>query len=178
MISHDEPAQAYHASRSIGSGDIRDFIRSPRLFRDSQDGIQTKQTEAMAFGGLAHMAILEPIRFTYQTIAKPAGMSFATKEGKAWRSEQRSANLAIVDSEDRETVTRMLERMPTEIERMLHGGHAEVTVRTSIGSLDVQCRPDYWIPDRNTKYDLKTISAIESIERAIFKYSYHIQDRW
>jgi hypothetical protein len=39
----------------------------------------------MAFGTALHMAVLQPVLYDQCYVAKPDGMSFATKEGKAWR---------------------------------------------------------------------------------------------
>lgn len=45
-------------------------------------------TEALTFGSAFHTAILEPEALEDRYVAKPHGMSFATREGKAWRAEQ------------------------------------------------------------------------------------------
>lgn len=179
MIIYDEPAATYHANKALGSTDIRDYLRSPRLFKDRQEGlIMEKETPAQRFGTLVHMAVLEPERFAAEVVAKPEGMSFATKEGKAWRDAHEGA--AIITEGESAALYVLKSRMPAEVARMLRqpSGRAEATFRTEIHGLPVQCRPDYWDVDGNVKYDFKTINAIEKVDRAIWQYGYHVQDRW
>lgn len=177
MISLTETSAEYHANPAIGSSDIRDFIRSPRLFADYREGVADRvETPALRFGSLAHMAILEPKRFHDECVVKPDGMSFATKEGKLWRDE--NAGKSIISAEEKQTLEMMTMRVPTEIRLMLASGNSEVTVRTTIGTLDVQCRPDHWNRPGRVKYDLKTCRMIEGIDKAIYNYGYHIQQQW
>ena len=44
-------------------------------------------SDAMKIGSAAHCAILEPEKFLGTYAHKPDGMSFSTKEGKAWKAE-------------------------------------------------------------------------------------------
>jgi hypothetical protein len=141
-----------------------------------QDGLVTReQTAAMEFGTLAHLRFLEPERYMATTVVKPAGMSFATKEGKAWREAH--AGKTIVSDDDARCIESMLSRLPEELGNICHGGKAEVTVRTFIGDLACQCRVDLWSTHHGL-IDLKTITAIEKIDAAIHKNGYHIQQRW
>lgn len=177
MIIYDEPMDQYHRSAAIGSGDIRDFIRSPQLYRDRQDGvIAEKDTPAMRLGTLTHMAFLEPARFASSVVAKPEGMSFATKEGKAWRDAHEGSD--IITEAEAANIHHMRERMPDEVRTMLASGKSEVAFRNKLAGLDVQCRADHIDIPGNMLYDLKTISAIEKVEGEIYKRGYHIQAQW
>ena len=176
-IIYDEPAATYHANTAIGSSDIRDYIRSPQLFRDRQDGVMpVQETPAMRLGTLTHLAMLEPGRFAAETVAKPEGMSFATKDGKAWRDAHEGKQ--IITENESASIYLMQQRMPAEVRAMLTSGKSEVTVRTKLNGIDCQCRVDHWDRDGRMKYDLKTIGAIEKIDNTIFRLGYHIQDRW
>lgn len=175
MILYDEPSDAYHAHAAIGSGDVRAFLRSPQLFLDQRAGLAPRETPAMTFGTACHMAILEPGRFARHCAVKPDGMSFATKEGKAWRASL--GRLHVVTAEEAARIQRMHDRMPAEVREILTGdGRAEVTVRTRLHNLTAQCRADWW--HAGTVYDLKTIAAAEMIDRAIIRCGYHIQQEW
>lgn len=176
MIDFNETAEAYHANAAIGSGDIRDLLRSPALFRDRQNGLGQRSTPALLFGHASHMALLEPNRYASLVAVKPDGMSFATKEGKAWRAEQ--AGRLVVSNDDATHLRYMHERMPNEVCRILATGRTEVTVRTELVGVPVQCRIDCWTPDGSVIYDLKSINNIDDIERAVWKHGYFIQDRW
>jgi hypothetical protein len=177
VITNIETMDEYHRNAAIGSGDIRDFIRSPQLYRDRQDGvIPDKDTPAMRLGTLTHMAFLEPERYASSVVTKPEGMSFATKEGKAWRDAHEGKE--IVTEMESANIHHMRNRMPDEVRTMLASGLSEVTVRNKLAGFDVQCRADHWDRPGNMVYDLKTISAIEKVEGQIYKMGYHIQAQW
>lgn len=178
MIIYDEPAAVYHASPAIGSGDVRDFLRSPRLFRDRQDGLERKETPSLLFGQASHMALLEPIRFARDCAFKPEGMNFATTAGKAWKAEQDADGKLIVTHDQAEALQRMHDRMPLEVREIFARCYAEVTVRNEIDGLLLQCRPDVLERDWSLFYDVKTTDRIEDIERTTYKYGYHIQARF
>ena len=60
-----------------------------------------RKTAAMDVGTRIHAAMLEhetidPSRY----VPRPDGMSFATKEGKAWKAEQEAAGLTVVDANE------------------------------------------------------------------------------
>jgi hypothetical protein len=176
-IIYGEPASEYHSNGALGSSLLRDFIRSSQLYKDKIDGlVPSKSSPAMVFGSLAHMAILEPERFAAETVQKPDGMSFATKEGKSWR-EQNSGR-EIITFDDAQTIKRLVGRMPGSVRDIISNGKSEVTFRNELAGRSVQCRADSWIESGNLLYDLKTISAIEKIDRSIFDRGYHIQIRW
>lgn len=176
-IIYDEPMATYHANTAIGSGDIRDFIRCPQLYRDRLDGvIADKDTPAMRLGTLTHMAFLEPGRFASSVIAKPEGMNFSTKEGKAWRDQQDGKD--IITEIEAANIYHMRERMPDEVRTMLSSGKSEVTIRNALAGFAVQCRADHWDQPGNMLYDLKTISATEKVEAEVYKRGYHIQAQW
>lgn len=175
-IIYDEPAATYHANPALGSTDIRSLIKSPALFRDRMDALDERETPALLFGTASHMALLEPTRFAAECAVRPEGIDFRTTIGKQWRDDH--ADKIIVSQADAIHLHYMHERMPAEIRSILAAGKCEVTVRTKINAIDVQCRIDCWSGDGSVLYDLKTIGDIDYIEKSVWKYSYHIQDRW
>ena len=176
MIIYNEPSETYHANTALGSSLLRDFIKSPRLYRDRLDDLApVKTTEAMEFGTSFHMAILEPERFAAETITKPDGMLFTTKKGKAWRDQ--NSHLRILSLADSHNIACMQARMPANISDLLRNGAAEVTFRNVLAGIDAQCRADY-LSKSCTFYDLKTINDIDKIDHSIFTRGYHIQVRW
>lgn len=177
-FSFSESAADYHCNAAIGSGDLRDFLRSPRLFADRQQGLDRKDTPALLFGQASHMALLEPIRFARDCAFKPEGMNFATIDGKAWKKEHEAAGKLIVTFDQAEALQRMHDRMPLEVREIFGRCHAEVTVRTEIDGIPVQCRPDVLERDWSLFYDVKTCERIEDIERSTYKFGYHVQARF
>lgn len=175
MILYDEAEQDYHSNLAIGSGDVRAFIRSPQLFMDQRDGIYPRESRALLFGAASHLSLLEPARYARTVAIKPDGMSFATKEGKAWRAEH--AGRVIVSAKDAEALELMHRRMPPCVREILSGdGRAEVSVRRDVDGMACQARVDWW--KGSTLYDLKTISKIELIDRAIAARRYDVQQEW
>lgn len=176
MIIFDEPAEIYHANPAIGSSALRDFIRSPRLFKDRQEGLARKETPALTYGIAHHMLFLEPLEFAKAIAVKPKGMSFATKDGKLWAAEQSLAGKTTVTYDEMQSLNYMRARMPVEVRALFLGVKSEVTIRNQLLGIPVQCRFDIFGDHYNC--DLKSIDAIENIDRSILKYGYHIQQRW
>lgn len=177
MIIFSESAQDYHANHALGSSLLRDFLKSPQLYRDKMLGLaQNEETEAMKFGTLFHLSVLEPLRFADEVAVKPDGLSFATKEGKAWREEH--AHKQIISRDNYEKILRMTGRMPGSVRKLLSDGLSEVTFRNVLAGHDAQCRADYWQQSLGTCYDLKTIKDVDDIDRSIFNRKYYIQARF
>jgi hypothetical protein len=173
---YDETSEAYHDNAADGSGNIRDFIRSAALYHDRKNGIKLEETDALLFGHKSHMALLEPKRFAHEIAIKPEGMKFSNKDGIAWRDANEGK--LIVSAKDAASLTRMHQRMPVEVRTLFDMCATEVTVRTVIDGLPVQCRPDLLHAASRSFYDLKTIGAIEDVEGSIWKRGYHIQLEW
>lgn len=177
MIVYGKPSKEYHATPSLTSGGLRDFIRSPALYADRRAGlIPSKTSPAMHFGTVFHLAVLEPEKYAASVVVRPDDLTYTTKEGKAWREGNKDREILTV--KDHERLTLMLQRMPPDAGRMLSSGRSEVTIRNKIGGFDAQCRADHWDRPGRMLYDLKTIGAIEKIEREIYDRGYHIQGRF
>lgn len=176
MIIYDEPSELYHMSGCIGSSLIRAYLKSPRLFRDMKDNIADKETPALIYGTNMHTLFLEPDRWAMEVVQKPEKMSFATKEGKAWEAEQLADGKTIIPFKDFVHLNRMRERMPAEVAALFVGAQTEVTYRTTLDGLAVQCRFD--IHGKDHTYDLKSIQCMDDWERAVWKYGYFIQARF
>lgn len=172
----DEPIETYHADPALGSGDIRAYGRASQLFKDTVDGICDKETDSMLFGSASHLSMLEPEKFIERVAVKPEGMNFSTIEGKAWRKAH--SDRIIITAENAAHLMRMHQRMPAPVCEIFAACKKEVTVRTELDGLPVQCRPDLWNIEAKRFYDLKTIGAIEDIEISIWKRGYHVQLEW
>lgn len=177
MIIFNESAKDYHANPALGSSLLRDFMKSPQLYRDKVLGpVPNEETEAMRFGTLFHLAVLEPERFADEVAVKPDGLSFATKEGKAWREDH--AHKQVVSHDNYEKILKMTSRMPRSVRKLLSDGLSEVVFRNVLSGIDSQCRADYWQQSYGTCYDLKTIRDIDDIDSSIYNRKYHVQARF
>ncbi len=155
---------------------MRSYLRSAALYQDHLAGICDEETDAMLFGTASHMCLLEPKRFAHEVAIKPQGMKFSNKEGMAWRDAHEGR--VIVTAEEGASLTRMHQRMPSEVRALFVTCATEVTIRTEMDGLPVQCRPDLIFTAGARFYDLKTIGAIEDVESSIWKRGYHVQLEW
>ena len=193
MISYTESAADYHKNTAVGSGDLRAFLKSPRLYADIRAGLVKRETKPMLFGTNAHMSLLEPERYAKTAVTEPdqypAGAPVAgltpmkpwsnnANFCKAWHAEQQAKGLVVLSPEDRARLQFMHERCPDAIRAILARSKCEVTVRHKMNGIECQARVDAWDMAHGKRYDLKTIRAMESLESEIWKRGYHIQDRF
>ena len=142
-----------------------------------------ESTPAMKGGTLTHCGILEPAELLKRYVIKPDGMTFSTKEGKAWR-EAVAPGLEIIGTEDLERVNAQraaVMRVGALADLLAQGvSEASVFAKDPATGLRIRCRPD-WMqrigPKRVKVLDIKTISDLthDSVMRAIGSYGYHRQ---
>lgn len=113
-------ARAYHDDPSWGSSSLKAMRKGPpaRVLWQRDNPVDT---DARLLGTAVHAAFLQPDLYAAQFVAKPDGMTFATKDGKAWRDAQRGKTIlpadlarnvsAIVNAlEHKELVSRVVRR--------------------------------------------------------------------
>jgi exodeoxyribonuclease VIII len=95
----------YRKAPGINFSTLKAALKSPLHY---QAALATKreQTPTMLLGTLAHSVILEGVALATLAVQKPQDMSFATKEGKAWKAEQ---TLDILSHDDYNAVLGMAE---------------------------------------------------------------------
>lgn len=179
------PAALYHAQEGVSNSMLSAMRRSPAhcyaLHLAPDRPPQQPPTAAQSAGTLAHCAILEGDALAERFIARPAGMDFRTKDGKAWRDAQ---TLEIIDADMLATATsqRAAVLAVPELANALASGRAETSVfwtdeRTG---LRCRCRPDWLhtLPDgRVIVLDLKTAGDVSPAEfaRSVWTWGYHRQ---
>jgi len=92
----------YRAHPALNFSLAKHLLDSPAHFKAALDE-DREETDAMRIGTIAHAMILEGKNLLDLYAIKPAGMSFATKEGKAWRDAQ---TLPILKEEDANMIPR------------------------------------------------------------------------
>jgi exodeoxyribonuclease VIII len=140
-------------------------------------------TDAMRMGSLLHTLVLEPGEVASRYIVKPDGMSFASREGKAWRDAV-PAGAQIISHTDHATAQAMAKALRSQplISEVLASGFAESTCIWTDEATGLRCkaRPDWIHPTRPgacIALDVKTIDDLthDSVSKAIARYAYHRQ---
>lgn len=173
MIDLSLPIESYHARSEIGSSRAKLVLNSIQLLKDDMDGLlEHKQSAAMQFGTMAHMAVLEPEKFRSLTtttgpVNEKTGKEYG-RDTKSW-TEWEAANptMTVVHP----SLYRMLDRMPRDVRELLSGdGQSEVSIFTPINGVAAKVRPD-----RITEseiLDLKTIGDLDDIDASIKRWKY------
>ena len=185
-LHFDVPADKYHADPGVSNSMLSAMAKSPAhcwgLHIDPMRP-ESEPTEAMKGGTLTHCGILEPDELLKRYVIKPEGITFATKEGRAWRDAQ-PADVGIISGDDLERVKaqRAAVMGVKALADILATGRAEASafaIDPATG-LRVRCRPDFMqrtAPKRARVLDVKTISDLtyDNVMRAIGAYGYHRQ---
>lgn len=183
-IVRDMPAEQYHADPSVSNSMLTTLSKSPAhfyaLYLDESRPAR-ESTAAMQAGTLAHTAILEPMQLARRYVTKPDGMSFATKEGKAWRDQQ-TLEIVQADAIDAALAQQAAVLSVPQLRQILSKGEAEVSLFWDDESTGLRCRARcdwlHWTgQNRVIAMDLKTTADItpEGVRRSIASYGYHRQ---
>ena len=173
----------YHSREEMGSTNVKKAILgSAEDFKYSVSGPPSKSTSAMDEGSAVHCRLGEPHLFSRDFASKPKGMSFVSKEGKAWKAANKEKTIISAEfAEDLKTIEQKFLDSPAakyyEAE-----GDVEKSFFWDIEGNDRggKCRPDWISKDRKTIVDLKTTISAErkSFQRSIMNYGYHISAAW
>lgn len=141
--------EAYHASPRLSSSKLNDFARKgPRFFASlhvTGKATRTPPTEALVFGqSFEDLVYGKPIHELY--MVKPAGMSFAEKEGKAWKKDAVATGKEIITQGDYDAMVCMRDslRENETAMRMIGACRAQTTFTSEYeGTPGLQSRPDW-----------------------------------
>lgn len=179
---------AYHSDHAImSSGKVRKALISAAHFKAAMDDLDTEEedasSEAMQFGEIAHIAILEPARFLANHVRQPdfGDMRSSTNRKKRdeWREHQ-SPLAIILDEEDEMNLTGMMEALAQ------HRG-AQALLREGIPELSgfwqdplvgaCRMRADYLRADLRMVIDYKTTrcARMREFSRDAHKLDYPVQ---
>lgn len=187
-IIHNEPIGPYHGrdAKTLGSTRIGHYREHGPVWWDlryNQGAVQQPEaSEAQRQGSLLDCMMTEADQFPSRYIAKPRNMSFATKEGKAWRAEQPDG-VEIVPGEWIEIATdccRAIGEHQTAAD-MIGDPRCgrQVSLRHALGNgLTLQSRPDFLLlnGDMTGWYiDLKKTDDLDAFGRKAIDYGYHRQ---
>jgi exodeoxyribonuclease VIII len=148
----------YHAIEAWGSSALRAMRRGPpaRVIweRDRPDW----NTDATILGSAVHCALLTPDIYTRDFAVKPVGMTFASKEGKAWRDDPIRAGATMLSADAGSTVNAIVNALmdKTAVRESIEKAsmrEKSIVWDCSITGERCKARPD-WIEGRYI-YDLK-----------------------
>lgn len=90
------PFADYLALDRWGSSALRAMRRGPPARVQWERANRKEETEATRLGTAVHCALLTPDLYARTYCVKPEGMTFASREGKAWRDAPERAGLTIL----------------------------------------------------------------------------------
>lgn len=173
--------EEYRAHPALNFSLAKHLLKSPAHFRAATDE-KREETDAMRVGTLAHSMILEGKSLLDLYAIKPEGMSFATKEGKAWRDAQ---TLPILKEEDANGIPRMAEAIAANKDAALILAGCQTRELPIIQTIDgVECKAliDACGPHANGWGigDFKTSADVSPRKFAatIFDMDYDMQAAW
>jgi exodeoxyribonuclease VIII len=148
------PSEQYHRIAAMSAGGLKRMRQSPAHFYGKQldpnrpQG-DTEPTPAMKAGTLFHVALFEPDAIAERYIVKPDGMSFASKDGKAWR-DALPAGIEVTDADALAKARAQARnvRASPDIAALMSDGMAEASafwIDEQTGEL-CKCRPDWCSP--------------------------------
>lgn len=150
----DMPSEQYHQIAAMSAGGLKRMKQSPAHFYGKQLDPNRPQgdsepTPAMKAGTLFHVALFEPEAIAERYVVKPEGMSFASKDGKAWR-DALPAGVEITDADALAKARAQARnvRASPDIAALMSDGMAEASafwIDEQTGEL-CKCRPDWCSP--------------------------------
>lgn len=182
-VFHGVPAETYFASPGVSNSMLKGYAEDPLDFLYALNSPPAPASEAQMVGTVAHRMILEgKLGIPPGFAVKPEGMSFATKDGKAWR--EANAGAQIITQEKWDNCRGMAEAVANDGDcaLFLRSGKPEAAIYApdEKTGLTMRCRSDFLPDDQDTRFDLKTAESASKAEfaRAIGKFRYHYQAAW
>lgn len=174
----------YLAEPAMSNSGLKRLRKSPAHYVAGDDP-EAEPKDSLRRGSLLHTLVLEPETVTQRYRVKPDGMSFATKDGKAWRDATPTGVEIVSDAELRaaKRQAKHLIDLP-EVAALLGSGQAEVSFFWTDRATMVPCkgRAD-WVFRTDAGVvllDLKTTEAADpdSFAKSCARYGYHMQAAW
>lgn len=151
------PFSRYLELDRFGSSDLRNMrVGPPALVKWKREN--REESDAMKLGTAAHCAILTPWILDDQYALKPEGMTFASKEGKAWRDAHEGRTiLTFIEHQDVGRIEMAFRNQSTCAATLKGAGlnriEASVVWDCPVSGLRSKGRPDFY--DDEAVYDLK-----------------------
>lgn len=178
-------ADVYHAAHGVSNSDLKLFGgRSPAHYAAHIADEQTdEETKSQMLGTLLHMSLLESDKFgeNISHYVRPAGMTFTTKEGKAWRdAHQEKPILTVTDHRNIVGATTAVFKNSTAKALLVGRGSNEVSVfaKHSATGLTLRMRADRLTEDADGRpwiVDIKSCPDVRKFAFTARDFRYDIQ---
>lgn len=171
----------YHDLKYLSNSALGMLLDCPKRYKSWIDEDEDrKETDAMIFGSLFHMVLLESHKIA-ETYAITS-LNLTTKEGKAWKEEQ--YNKIIIKQDIYEHALMMRDSVLDHPQAKLFFENFEAEkgfyfdcygekYKIKVDALSI-VQDIFWAVDVKTTED----ASIESIQKSIAKYAYYRQDAW
>lgn len=148
----------YLSNPAYGSSDLRTFRQGPPSLVPWNRAHRSDGTSATRVGSAAHCAILQPETFARIYAHKPQGMTFASKDGKAWRDAH--AGIEILTFAESSVV-----------DSIVAGFHAKEACREALANA-VACEASvFWVDEyglpRKSRPDFFTKTAVHELKISV-----------
>lgn len=174
------PEEQYFAKQAVSSSLLKEMRKSPAHGLAYLNRKPEPDTDAQRLGKIIDRAILEPARIK-SLVVKPQDMSFATKEGKAWRDAHAGAEIIKFDEMEMvKAIVNNVRNHPIAGTLLKTAGKAQPSLFAydEETGLYLKSRLD-WLSGSNFIVDLKSTTtanpAMHGFPREIAKWRYHIQ---
>ncbi len=172
----------YFASRALSKSAIDLLLECPALYKAWLEGTEEDQdSDALRFGSLAHMLILQPNEFAAEYAV--TDLNLATKAGREWKSAL-PQDVTVCKMADYEKALLMAEavREHPQAKCLFREYVAERPIYWEQNGIPCKAKPDIvsQIFGRRFCADLKTTESAnpDAIRRSIVKWGYHRQAAW
>ena len=176
----------YHSDKTaVNSSSLKKMLKSPKAFYASYFLSQNEEpTQAMKFGTLAHMAILEGEKFRERYVLVPDFGDMRSKTNRekkaAWMVEQ-PAGAVLCTAEERDSLFAMIDSILSheQAHKLLSQGKPEIAGywRDDETGLRLRMKADFLSFNVNALVDVKTTqdTVWEEFRRSVEKLRYDIQ---
>ena len=196
-VYFDLPPEVYYGDAALSQTVAKAGERSRAHMKAAIDRNDDEPSDAQLVGSLTHHFVLTPNAPLDHLAIKPDGMTFASKEGKAWKKEQIEAGKQIVTGAQIGKslgIAKAIAAHP-DCRAIFANGKPEVSLFGDMPldwregdvhpSVRVKARID-WLPiGSNALCDVKTCTDARTGELGddgfsnhVFKWGYHIQASW
>ena len=191
------PFERYRELNSLSQSDLSLFLKSPLHFKLKDKIRDKKKSQAMDFGSLYHLAVLEPKKFVKSYALEPKFHPTGEPINKrkkdhrefldAWKKDQ--GDKIFVDEDDVTKINEMANAIlehETASSLLKHGlpEHvSEFTIESDGLIANGKARADYIIEHETfgrTVIDVKTSrdASREGFEKSVINYNYDLQSFW